>query len=41
VCSTPIRGMDVCAYSVFVLGNGLASADPRPRSPTECLRLWS
>jgi hypothetical protein len=40
VGSNPIQGMDVCVYSAFLLGSGLASGlIPRPRSPTDCLRL--
>jgi hypothetical protein len=31
--------MFVCGYSVFVLGSGFARTDPRPRGPTDCLRL--
>jgi hypothetical protein len=31
--------MDVCVYSVFLIGSGLASGWSPPESPTDCLRL--
>jgi hypothetical protein len=37
--SNPTQGMDVCLYSVFVLGRGSCELIPRPRSPINCLTL--